>query len=78
MRRSPVRPWVSWSPTFAPEEGTQWETGLKFDVNKRLSGTLAFYDIQKKNVLVTDDLGNGNVCGRERPARPGRAESSWT
>lgn len=37
--------------TFAPEEGTQWESGLKYD-NKRISGTLAFYDIQKKNVLV--------------------------
>ncbi|QPF86420.1 TonB-dependent siderophore receptor [Bradyrhizobium genosp. L] len=38
---------------IAPEEGTQWETGVKFDVNKRLSGTLALYDIDKKNVLVS-------------------------
>jgi iron complex outermembrane receptor protein len=38
---------------IAPEEGTQWETGLKFDLNKRLSGTLALYDIDKKNVLVS-------------------------
>jgi iron complex outermembrane receptor protein len=38
---------------IAPEEGTQWETGLKFDLDKRLSGTLALYDIQKKNVLVS-------------------------
>jgi iron complex outermembrane receptor protein len=38
---------------FAPEEGTQWETGVKFDINKRLSGTVALYDIEKKNVLVS-------------------------
>ncbi|MFT4118994.1 TonB-dependent siderophore receptor [Bradyrhizobium sp.] len=38
---------------IAPEEGTQYETGLKFDLNKRLSGTLAVYDIQKQNVLVS-------------------------
>nr|WP_244486081.1 TonB-dependent siderophore receptor [Bradyrhizobium viridifuturi] len=38
---------------IAPEEGTQWETGVKFDFNKRLSGTLALYDIDKKNVLVS-------------------------
>ena len=31
----------------------QWETGVKFDINKRLSGTMALYDIDKKNVLVT-------------------------
>ncbi|MEH2475965.1 iron complex outermembrane receptor protein [Nitrobacteraceae bacterium AZCC 2161] len=38
---------------LAPEEGTQWETGVKFDINKRLSGTVALYDIEKKNVLVS-------------------------
>ncbi|MGC5276327.1 TonB-dependent receptor domain-containing protein, partial [Escherichia coli] len=50
--------------TIAPEEGTQWETGVKFDVNKRLSGTLAIYDIEKKNVLVRDDLGNNTIAIR--------------
>jgi iron complex outermembrane receptor protein len=38
---------------IAPEEGTQWETGVRFDINKRLSGTVALYDIEKKNVLVS-------------------------
>lgn len=38
---------------IAPEEGTQYETGLKFDLDKRLSGTLAIYDIEKQNVLVS-------------------------
>ncbi len=39
--------------SIAPEEGIQWETGFRFDINKRISGTLAFYDIDKKNVLVS-------------------------
>ncbi|MCP9630601.1 TonB-dependent siderophore receptor [Rhodopseudomonas palustris] len=38
---------------IAPEEGTQYEAGLKFDLNQRLSGTLAVYNIDKKNVLVS-------------------------
>ena len=38
---------------IAPEEGVQWETGVKFDINKQLSGTMALYDIDKKNVLVS-------------------------
>ncbi|MDB5518320.1 MAG: TonB-dependent siderophore receptor [Tardiphaga sp.] len=38
---------------IAPEEGVSWETGVKFDINKRLSGTVALYDIDKKNVLVS-------------------------
>jgi iron complex outermembrane recepter protein len=38
---------------IAPEQGVSWETGAKFDINKRLSGTVAFYDIDKKNVLVS-------------------------
>ncbi len=38
---------------IAPEEGVSWETGVKFDINKRLSGTMALYDIDKKNVLVS-------------------------
>jgi len=58
--------------TIAPEEGTQWETGLKFDVNKRLSGTLAVYDIQKKNVLVLDDIGGGKSTGRASGAARSR------
>ncbi|RXH22510.1 TonB-dependent receptor [Bradyrhizobium nanningense] len=58
--------------TIAPEEGTQWETGLKFDVNKRLSGTLALYDIQKKNVLVLDDIGGGKSAARTSGAARSR------
>jgi iron complex outermembrane receptor protein len=49
---------------IAPEEGTQWETGVKFDLAKRLSGTLALYDIDKTNVLVVQNNGNGTSTAR--------------
>ena len=49
---------------IAPEEGTQWETGVKFDLDKRLSGTLALYDIDKTNVLVVQNNGNGTSTAR--------------
>jgi iron complex outermembrane receptor protein len=38
---------------LAPEEGVSYEAGVKFDFNKRLSGSLAFYDLNKKNVAVS-------------------------
>ena len=45
---------------LAPEEGISYETGVKFDFNKRLSGTLAFYDLDKKNIAVSMfDAGTG-------------------
>lgn len=47
---------------IAPEQGTQWETGLKFDLNRRISGTLALYDIDKKNVLVSQlNIAKGQI-----------------
>lgn len=45
---------------IAPEQGTSWETGVKFDLDKRLSGTIAVYDIDKSNVLVSQ-LNASNV-----------------
>ncbi|AFY51247.1 TonB-dependent siderophore receptor [Nostoc sp. PCC 7524] len=40
---------------FQPERGTQYEIGVKADwFSGRLSSTLAFYQITKTNVLVTD------------------------
>jgi iron complex outermembrane recepter protein len=39
----------------APETGEQYEVGIKQEFfNKRLSATLAFFDITKQNVLTTD------------------------
>ncbi|MGL6339093.1 MAG: TonB-dependent siderophore receptor [Waterburya sp.] len=43
--------------TFEPEEGEQYEIGIKTDIIRdRLASTLAFYDITKQNVAVTDPV----------------------
>jgi iron complex outermembrane receptor protein len=38
---------------FEPEQATSWEVGTKFDFTTALTGTIAAFDITKKNVLVT-------------------------
>lgn len=74
---------------IAPEEGTQYETGLKFDLNKRISGTLAVYDIEKRNVLVVsgiDPATNANLYRAAGKVRSrgleldvtGRLTESWS
>lgn len=45
----------------APEEGVSYETGVKFDLNKRISGTIALYDLDKKNVQTTQTNSAGVV-----------------
>ncbi|MDN5048787.1 TonB-dependent siderophore receptor [Aliarcobacter butzleri] len=41
--------------TFEPEKSVSIETGLKFESeDKKTGGTLSLYQIQKKNVLMTD------------------------
>ncbi len=37
----------------APEEARSWEAGAKLDLPGQLTGTLALFDIRKKNVLVS-------------------------
>ncbi|MBC1297187.1 TonB-dependent receptor, partial [Nostoc sp. UCD122] len=39
---------------FKPETGRQFEVGVKSDITRNLSATLAFYDLRKQNV-ATDD-----------------------
>lgn len=40
---------------FEPERGTQYEAGIKADwLDRRLTTTLAFYEITRSNVLTTD------------------------
>lgn len=41
---------------FQPERGTQYEVGVKADLNDRLSATLAFYDLTRSNVLTNDPV----------------------
>ncbi|QNL89790.1 TonB-dependent siderophore receptor [Pseudomonas putida] len=40
--------------SIAPEEGKSWELGAKLDMPGRLTGTLALFDITKRNVLVAN------------------------
>jgi iron complex outermembrane recepter protein len=44
--------------TFQPERGTQYEVGVKADLNDRLSATLALYDLTRTNVLTADTRPN--------------------
>lgn len=39
---------------FQPGRGTQYEVGIKADVNDQLSATLALYDLTRTNVTTTD------------------------
>jgi iron complex outermembrane receptor protein len=41
---------------FDPQLGTQYEVGIKADVNERLAATLAFYNLTRSNVLTTDPV----------------------
>ncbi|PIG93416.1 TonB-dependent siderophore receptor [Gloeocapsopsis sp. IPPAS B-1203] len=40
---------------FQPVRGTQYEVGVKADVNDRLSAILAFYDLTRSNVITPDN-----------------------
>lgn len=44
---------------FPPEKGRSYELGVKAQIFSGLTATVAVYDIAKKNVLVSRDLGNG-------------------
>ncbi|MDF5722572.1 MAG: TonB-dependent siderophore receptor [Rhizonema sp. PD37] len=53
---------------FQPERGTQYEVGIKADLSKQLSATLALFDLSRSNVLTTDPT-NTNFSiqtGRQR------------
>ena len=41
---------------FQPERGTQYEVGIKADLNNSLSTTLALYDLKRSNVLTSDPV----------------------
>lgn len=44
---------------FQPTRGTQYEIGVKTDINDRLSTTLALYDITQSNVSTSDPANPG-------------------
>ncbi|PIG94171.1 TonB-dependent siderophore receptor [Gloeocapsopsis sp. IPPAS B-1203] len=39
---------------FQPERGTQYEVGVKADLNERLATTLSLYSLTRSNLLTTD------------------------
>ncbi|WP_322727959.1 TonB-dependent siderophore receptor [Nostoc sp. ChiQUE01b] len=57
---------------FQPERGTQYEVGVKADLNERISATLAFYDLTRSNIATDDPdpdpahLGFSILTGEQR------------
>lgn len=55
--------------SLPPELGRSYEIGAKWDLDNRISGNLALFDIEKRNVMVTERIGNenfGRVVGQVR------------
>lgn len=50
--------------SVAPEEGKSWEIGGKLEIQERISASLALFDIEKRNVMVTDSDSSGNTYRR--------------
>lgn len=50
---APLASGVTIGSGFAPERGRSFEIGAKLDVPDRMTATLALYDIDKRNVLVS-------------------------
>ncbi|MGP5284093.1 TonB-dependent siderophore receptor [Pseudomonas helleri] len=46
---------------IAPEQSKSWELGAKLDIPGRITGTVALYDIKKRNVLVSTTVGADTV-----------------
>ncbi|KQB53129.1 TonB-dependent receptor [Pseudomonas endophytica] len=46
---------------IAPEESKSWEIGAKLDIPGRITGSLALYDIKKRNVLVSTTVGEDTL-----------------
>ncbi|WP_339473436.1 TonB-dependent siderophore receptor [Pseudomonas sp. RL_5y_Pfl2_69] len=46
---------------IAPEESKSWELGAKLDLPGRITGSIALFDIQKRNVLVSTTEGRNTV-----------------
>jgi TonB-dependent siderophore receptor len=45
-----------------PEESTAWELGAKFDLFSGVTANIALFDIHKRNVLYTEDIGGETVA----------------
>ena len=66
---------------FRPQRGKQYEGGIKFDVNSRLFGTVAVYQVTQKEVLVDDPedpSGFFLLSSGEQRARGIEADLFWS
>lgn len=48
--------WGSYTGTPKPQESRQTEAGIKFDLNKKLSGSIAAFQIDRKNTPITQGI----------------------
>lgn len=58
---APLQGGVVLDSAIAPEQAKSWEVGAKLDMPGRITGTLALYDIKKRNVLVSTTFENETV-----------------
>jgi iron complex outermembrane receptor protein len=47
--------------SIAPEEAKSWELGAKLDMPGRITGNMALFDINKRNVLVANSEGPDDI-----------------
>jgi iron complex outermembrane receptor protein len=47
--------------SIAPEEAKSWELGAKLDMPGRITGNMALFDINKRNVLVANSEQPGTI-----------------
>lgn len=51
--------WANYTGTPKPVESKQKEAGVKFDINKKLSGAIAAFQIDRKNTAIPDPATGG-------------------
>ena len=58
---APLNGGVVLDSAIAPETSKSWEIGAKLDIPGRITGSLALYDIKKRNVLVSTTVGEDTL-----------------
>jgi len=69
------------SQPFRPQRGRQYEAGVKFDVSRRLFGTVSVYQVTQKDVLVDDpddQSGFFSIATGEQRARGMEVDLFWS
>jgi iron complex outermembrane receptor protein len=73
------QPFVNFVGAPQPEESTTIEGGLKFDIGQQLTGQIAGYQIERKNVAVTDtaDLKRRSKAAGQQRSRGIETDLTW-